>query len=158
MNIHTKRTHCISHPFLPIHDDLFGIIQFQYGHKCFLRYLDISNLPHALFALFLFLKELLLTRDVTAIALGKDILSHCLDRLPCNHLAADCRLYRYLKKVSWYFILELLAHLPSPVIRRLLVHDKRQCVNLLLVDKNVKLDKLGLLVPFDVIVEGSVPP
>ena len=50
----------------------FGIlllIQLEYRHEGFLRNLDRSELSHSLFAFLLLFKQLLLSGDVTAVAL-----------------------------------------------------------------------------------------
>jgi hypothetical protein len=52
---------------------LFAIV--EYRQERFLRNLDIAHLLHTLLTFFLFLKQLSLTRDVTTIALGGNVLA-----------------------------------------------------------------------------------
>ena len=64
------------------------IIKFKYAHEGFLRNLDRTYLSHSLLTFLLLLEELLLTRDIAAVALGSNVLAVSLDRLSCDDLAA----------------------------------------------------------------------
>lgn len=75
-------------------------IQLQYAHKGFLWNLYVSDLAHPLLSFFLFFQQLFLTGNITAIALGKHVFSHCSDGLSCDDLASHCCLDRDLKKLS----------------------------------------------------------
>ena len=55
-------------------------------------HLDRADLFHALFACFLFFKQLLLARNVAAIALGDHVFAQSLDCLTRNHVGPDSRL------------------------------------------------------------------
>src|SRR2546428_4839350 len=61
----------------------------QHGEEGLLWDLDRSHHLHALLAFLLLLEELLLPRDVTAVALGEHILALRLHGLARDHLASD---------------------------------------------------------------------
>src|SRR5262249_43561440 len=64
----------------------------QHREKRLLWDLDFAHFLHPALALFLLLEELLLARDVAAIALGGDVLAQRLDRDAGDDLGADRRL------------------------------------------------------------------
>lgn len=72
-------------------------IQLQYAHKRFLRNLYVSDLAHSLLSFFLFFQQLFLTGNITAVALGKHVFSHCSDGFSCDDLASYCCLDRDFK-------------------------------------------------------------
>ena len=51
---------------------------------------DRTDRLHLLLALFLLLEQLALPRDVTAVTLGRDVLTLGLHRFAADDLAADC--------------------------------------------------------------------
>jgi len=67
-------------------------LTFKDGEKRFLRNLHATNTLHAPPALFLLFEELPLPTDVTAIALGEDVLTASRNRFTSDDLAADGRL------------------------------------------------------------------
>src|ERR1700738_3504803 len=67
-------------------------VQREHRHEGILRDLDRADPLHPLLALLLLLEQLSLARDVTPVALGKNILAERRDRLPGDDLAADRRL------------------------------------------------------------------
>ena len=69
-----------------------GLIHFEDGEKGRLGNLDVADLTHAFLASLLLLQKFALARDVTAVALGRHILAHRLDRLAGDNLGADGRL------------------------------------------------------------------
>ena len=75
--------------------------------KRFLRHFDLTELAHALLAFLLLFEQLLLTSDITAVALRKDILSQRLYSLARYYLLAYGRLDRHLELVRRNNILEL---------------------------------------------------
>ena len=77
-----------------------GSVHLQHGEERFLRDLDGADLFHALFALLLFLEELALARDITAIALGQHILPERLDGRAGDHLGPDRRLDYDLEQLT----------------------------------------------------------
>src|SRR5574344_1265547 len=64
-------------------------VDLQDGHERFLRHLDAADRLHALLAFLLFLQQLALTGDITAIALGQYILAAGPDILTGNDLGPD---------------------------------------------------------------------
>src|SRR5262249_37112973 len=57
----------------------------QQGEERFLRDFHPSNLLHSFLAFFLLFEQLAFARDVSAVALGGDILAQRLDALPCDN-------------------------------------------------------------------------
>ena len=56
-------------------------------------YLHATELPHTFFTLFLLFEQFFLTGHVAAVALRKNVLTHCLDRFARYDLTAYRRLY-----------------------------------------------------------------
>src|SRR5690606_36221258 len=73
-----------------------AVLDLEHGEERLLRDLDRSHLLHPLLAGLLLLEQLLLARDVAAVALRKDGLAQCLDVLARDDVAADCGLDRDL--------------------------------------------------------------
>ena len=65
-----------------------------------LGYFDTSHLFHAFFTGFLLLKQLFLTRDITAITLGSHIFTQCLDIGSRQNLPPDRGLNSDVKHLS----------------------------------------------------------
>ena len=107
-------------------------IQLQYAHKGFLWNLYVSDLAHPLLSFFLFFQQLFLTGNITAIALGKHVFSHCSDGLSCDDLASHCCLDRDLKKLSWNLFFELLAHLSSYAVALCTIKESASTSSLLI--------------------------
>ena len=108
-------------------------VELQHREESFRRYLHRAELAHLLLAFLLLFEQLLLTRDVTAVALGKHVLAHGLDCLARNDLAADGRLYRHLEELARDVVLELLAELAGAAIGLLPVGDEAERVDLIAV-------------------------
>ena len=133
------------------------IIQFQHTHEGLLRNLHVPHLAHPLLSFFLLLQKLLLAADIAAIALGQHIFSHGFDSLPRDDLAAYSRLNRDLKQMSWNFILQLLAHLPAPLIGSRCswtIKDKASTSSLLI--RISSFTSSDLLIALHLIIEGSI--
>ena len=60
--------------------DLIFAVQLEYSHKCLGGQLNRAEGTHFLLAFLLLLQQLLLAGDVAAVALGKHVLAHGLDR------------------------------------------------------------------------------
>src|SRR5690349_960733 len=58
------------------------IARLEDGHERFLRNVNTADALHALFAFLLLFEQLALARDVAAVALGRHVLTHRLDRFP----------------------------------------------------------------------------
>ena len=141
---------------IPTDISLFLITQLQYRHKRLLRNFHASDLAHPLLALLLLLKELLLSRNISTVALCQYVLPKRLDGLPGNNLTAYRRLNRNLKQMSRDLVLQLLAHLPPSLISGIRVDDKGQGVYLLVIDKDIQLYKRRSLIALQIIIKGSV--
>src|SRR6266478_2169630 len=74
-----------SHYVLRFNSRALPTVHLEGGDKGRLRDLNVADLAHALLALLLLLKELLLAADVAAIALGQHILAQRADRLARDH-------------------------------------------------------------------------
>ena len=113
---------------------LFRVVaQFEHSHKRFGRYLYRTETAHFLFAFFLLFKQLLFARDVAAVALGENILAHCLYRLARDYARAYRSLYRYLEKLTRDVVLQPLGYLAGAGICLFLVNDEGKCVYLVAV-------------------------
>ena len=83
-----------------------------------------AELTHLLFAFLLLFEQLLLSRDVAAVALCKNVLAQRLDRFAGDYLAADSCLYRYLEQLTRDVLLKPLGDLSRAGVRLLLVNDE----------------------------------
>ncbi|CDN46190.1 hypothetical protein BN871_LI_00040 [Paenibacillus sp. P22] len=133
------------------------LVDFQDGHERLLRNLDVADLLHPFLAFLLLLEQLALPADVAAVAFGKNVFAHRLDRLARNDLLPDRRLDWHLEHLARNQILELLADDPSALIGAVAVHDDGQGVDRLAVQHDIHLHQLGLAVAGQLVVEGSVP-
>ena len=118
------------------------IIELEDSHKSFGCDLNSTKTTHLLFTFFLLFEKLLLSGNVTAVALGKNVLSHSLDCFACDDLAADSRLNGYLDQGARYVLLQLFRNAACSCIRLFLVDDEGKCVNGVAVEKEIKLDEL----------------
>ena len=135
---------------------LVVVTQLEHRHKRLGRDLHRAQLAHSLFALLLLFQQLLLTRDVTAVALGKHVLAHCLDRLTCNDLGTDRGLDRDLEQLTRDVLLESFRDLTRSGVRLFLVYDKGKCIHLLAVEQEIQLAKLAGHVARQLIVQGRI--
>ena len=105
-------------------------------------YLDISDLFHALLTALLLLKKLALTRRITTIALGRNVLAHLLHCLASHDLGANSRLNGNIELLSGNEFLEFLAH-PTPQRNGIILMRKcRQGVHRLTIQENIELCEL----------------
>src|SRR5690348_9447971 len=74
-----------------------AVIAGEHRDEGLLRNLHGTHHLHALLALLLLLQQLPLTGDVTAVALGEDVLADGADGLAGDHAGADGGLDRYLE-------------------------------------------------------------
>lgn len=72
----------------------------EHGHESRLGDFDPADLPHALFALFLFFEQLAFAGDVASVALGGNVLADSLDRFAGDDLGADGRLERNVELLA----------------------------------------------------------
>src|SRR5579875_646188 len=84
---------------------------------------------HALLALPLLVEKLSLAGDVTAVALGDDVLAPSLHRLPRDDLAANSRLDRDIEQLARYELAQLLGHPPAVRHHVAFVHDGAERVD-----------------------------
>src|SRR5215470_7610394 len=85
-------------------------IHLQRRNESLLRDVDLAVLAHLLLAFLLLLQKLALTRDVTAVALGRDVFAERAHGLARDHLAADGGLDRHLEHMRRNELFQLLRH------------------------------------------------
>src|SRR5467141_1999740 len=101
----------------------------QHGEEGFLWDLDRPHHLHALLAFLLFLEELLLTRDVAAVALGEHVLALRLHGLARDDLAPDRGLDADVEHLLRDELAQL-RHQDAADVRRLLaVDDDRERIH-----------------------------
>src|SRR5262245_39501209 len=124
----------------------------------FLRDADGPDLFHTLLALALFLEQLPLPRDVSAVALGEHVLAHRRTRLPGDDLVADRRLDRDGEHLARDQLLELGGDVPPPLVRLVPVHDHREGVHRLPVQEEVHAHQLRRLEIRELVIQRRVAP
>src|SRR5260221_2879505 len=121
-----------------------------------LRYLDLAELAHAFAPFLLLLEQFALSRDVAAIAFGKDVLAEGLDRLARDDAAADRRLNGDLEELPRDEVLQALAQCSPAFLSGAAVDDEGERVDRLAIDENVEQDDVALLVAIDLVVKAGV--
>ena len=116
-----------------------------------------AQTPHLLFALFLLFQQLLLTGDIAAIALGQHVLSHGLDGLTGDDLAADGSLDGDLKELSGDVLLQLLTQPAGAGVRLILMGNKAEGVHTVAVELHVHLDQHTGPVAGKLVVQRGIP-
>src|SRR5215208_2586937 len=91
-------------------------VDLEHGEEGLLRQLDRADCLHAALSFLLLLEELLLARDVAAVALGGDVLADRLDRGARDDPAADRRLDRDVEHLPRHDVLHAIAQLDAAVI------------------------------------------
>ena len=131
-------------------------VQLENCHKGFGGQLHSTQGTHFLLAFLLLLQQLLLSGDVAAVALGQHVLSHGLDGLPGDDLAADGCLDRDLKQLAGNVLLQLFADLPGPAVRLFPVNDEAQGVYLVPVEEQVHLHQVAPFIALQLVVQAGV--
>ena len=131
-------------------------VDLEGGDECFLWYVDLAELPHALFPFLLLVEQLALACGVAAVALGGDILAEGAHRFARDDLAADRGLDRYLEHMRRNELLELLRHGTPARFGARPVHKHGQRVNRVAVDQHLQLHEVRRPVIGEVIVERGV--
>ena len=110
---------------LRIRSDISIVVaKLEHRHKCLGRHLDATKLTHLLLTFLLLFKQLLLTGNVTAVALCKNVLAECLYGLAGDDTRSDSRLDRDLEELTRNVILESFRNLTRTGISLFLVNDK----------------------------------
>ena len=122
-----------------------------------MRQIDAADAAHLLFALFLLFQQLLLPRDIAAVALGQNVLAERFDRFTGDDLAADGRLHRDFKQLAGDVVLQLFDNSSGSRIGVVGVDDERQRVHRFAVEQDVELDELRFPVAEQLIVERRIP-
>src|SRR5262249_43907860 len=102
-----------------------SIPRLQNRHERLLRNIHAAHALHALLAFLLLFQQLSLARHVAAVALGRHVFAHRLDRLAGNDLSADRRLQRDLEQVLVDFFLQPHQQLPPALLGLGAMHDHR---------------------------------
>src|SRR2546422_635814 len=132
------------------------LVNLQDRQECLLRDLDGSHLLHPLLSLFLLFEQLALARDVTAVALGGDVLAQGADRLAGDHLRPDRGLDHDLEQLARDQLPQLLGDLLAPLVRLVAVDDDRERVHGFAVEQHVELEEIGRAVLEELVVERRV--
>ena len=106
-----------------------------------MRNVDIADLAHALFAFFLLLQQLLFTRRITTIALGRDVLAKRRNGFARDDFAADGCLNGNFEHLAWDQRFQLFAQGPPAVFRLAAVNHDRQGIDRIAVDQDAVLTK-----------------
>ena len=104
----------------------------------------------------MFFEQLALSCDVTAVALGEDVLSHGADRLAGDDPAADRRLDRHVEHLAGDERLELVHEVAAVVDGVVAVGDKREGIDRLTVHEDVELHQRRGTVLAEGVVEAGV--
>ena len=115
------------------------------------------RLLHALLARLLLLEQLLLARDVAAVALGEHVLAQRLDRLARDDVARRSRPGPRRRTSGAGSARASSTTTSRPRYWRIdAVHDDRQRVDLLAVDQDVELDDVGRAEFLELVVERRI--
>src|SRR5665647_842844 len=128
----------------------------QRGDEGLLRHLDPADHLHPLLAFLLLLEQLALTGDVTAVALGKNVLAHGADGLAGDDPGADRGLDRHLELLARDELAQLGRHHDAVGVSLVLVHDRAEGIDRLALEKDVHLDQVGGLLAVGLVVERGV--
>src|SRR5262245_46376615 len=135
----------------------FTRLALQHRQERLLGNLDAPDLLHSLLAFLLLLEQLPFARDVSAVALGGDVLAHGLDRLAGDHAAADRGLDRHLVELAGDDPAELLHERLALLVCLVPVRDDAERVDGVPVEQDVELDELRLPELEELVVERRVP-
>src|ERR1051325_5671311 len=108
---------------------LTGVLSGQCGDEGLLRDLDPAHGLHPLLAFLLLLQQLALPRDVTAVALGQDVLADRANRFAGDDPRTHRRLDRDLELLPRDQLAQPRRHPVAVAVGRVLVHDRRKRVH-----------------------------
>lgn len=109
----------------------------------FLRQLDVADLLHAFLTVFLFLQQLFLTADVTAVAFRQHVFTQLLHGGTRDDVRADRRLNRDVELLTRDQIFHLLHQFTAAILRVVAVGDQSQRIHALVVDQHVHAHHVG---------------
>src|SRR5680860_865539 len=115
--------------------------------------LDRADLLHASLAFLLTLQQFALSRDVTAVALGRDVLALGLDRFPRDDARSDSRLNRHVEELAWDQFPQAFGHGLSVLVGLVAMNDRREGIDRLRVEQHVDAHELRRLHPGRFVVE-----
>src|SRR6185437_8408169 len=133
-----------------------SLVRAQHCQKGFLRYLDATDLLHALLAFLLFLQQFFLTRDVAAVALGQHVLAQRLHRRTRDHLPADRGLDSHIEHLSRDQLAHPLDQFPSAPVGMRTMHDQAERVHPVAIDQYVHAHERTGLEAVEVVVHRRV--
>src|SRR5207248_6448047 len=102
--------------------------------KCFWRDRNSPDLLHLLLTFLLFVEQLALSRDITAITFRSDVLAHFTDVVARDNLPSDGGLNRDFEHLRRNDFGELFAEFAPLTLRFFAVHNARECVHRITVD------------------------
>jgi hypothetical protein len=128
----------------------------QRGDEGFLGNAYIPILPHPRLALLLLVQQLLLARNVAAIAFRRHVLAHRRDGLAGDYLAADRGLDGDFEQVAGDQVFQALAHAAASGLCGAAVDDHAQRIDRVAVDEDAHLHKVAFAVADLVVIERRI--
>ncbi|SOY47098.1 hypothetical protein CBM2588_A130033 [Cupriavidus taiwanensis] len=132
------------------------VVDLQDGQEGLLRNLDGADLLHALLARLLLFQQLLLARDIAAVALGQHVLAQRLDVFAGDDVGADRGLDRHVVHLARNDLAHLGRDFAPAILRIGSVHDHRQRIDLVAVDQDIDLDHVGRAIFLELVVHRRV--
>ncbi|KAG1647341.1 hypothetical protein GQR58_030669 [Nymphon striatum] len=133
-----------------------SVVELERGDERLLGHIDATDRLHALLAFFLFLQELVLTRDVTAVQLGGHVFAERLDGLASNEVATNSSLNWHVELLARDELLELLSHAAAIFVAAIAVHNCTEGIDVFTLQQDVDLDQVALGVAVGFVVEAGV--
>src|SRR5271165_1379953 len=124
--------------------------------KRLLRDVHLPDALHPLLALFLLFEQLAFARNVSAVALGDDVLADRRDGFARHDLRADRRLDRYLEHLPRNQLPHLRYQRAPAIVSEVAMDDDRERIDRLARDQDVQLHHRRLPRPRQVVIERSI--
>ncbi len=132
-------------------------VKFKHGEESLLRHFYRADLLHALLAFLLLLEKFTLTRDIAAITFCGHILAHSLDGLAGYDFGTDSCLDGDIKLLTRYQLLEFLTHAAAESHGIIHMGERRERVDTLAVEQDVKFHELAHTEIMQMIVKRRIP-
>src|SRR6266436_5269784 len=129
---------------------------FEDREEGFLRDVNLADALHAAFAFFLFFEEFAFARNVAAVALGENVFSDGRDGFARDHAAADGGLNGDFEHLAGNQFAETGDEFAAAFVGHVAMSDHRQRIDGLAANEDVEFYQVGLLVAFEMVVEGGV--
>ena len=128
------------------------LIQLQHCHKCLLRHIHLTHRLHPLLPFCLFLQQFLLTRNITAIALRKHILTNRTDARTGNNPASKRSLQGNFELLAGNQFLELFNQALAHVVGLIPVDDCGKRICPFSIDQHIQAHQFILAIPNQVVL------